>query len=164
MAPRLEFTATPRENAEPGAQDELALLLDSLHRHGFLRFANDVVSANGALAKVVVDGLNTEGALRAMQNISILLMALTRIEPNQFYKVVFAAKDALASVRAHQEETRDEDGNAAPGLTGAYKLLNDQDLWRALMPMIDGLKLFAGRLGEEVEKPITAFTGKPTSV
>ena len=43
--------------------------VESLHQHGFLRLANDVVSANGAVAKVV-----------------------------------FAAKDALASVRAHPEE------------------------------------------------------------
>ena len=29
--------------------------------------------------------------------------------------------------------------------------------------MIEGLKLFAVRLGEEVDRPITAFSGKPTS-
>lgn len=50
----------------------------------------------------------------------------------------------------------------APGVTGAYRMLKDEKLWSSLMPLIDGLKVFADRMGQEPEKPITRFTGKPT--
>ena len=47
-------------------------------------------------------------------------------------------------------------------MTGAYKMLHDDELWAALTPIIEGLKSFAGGLDKEPEKPITAFSGKKT--
>jgi hypothetical protein len=78
----------------------------------------------------------------------------------EFYKVVFALKDACVAVGAHEA---DKEADEAPGLTGAYKLLHDDELWRALAPLIDGLKHFALRLGEDIDKPISTFSGKRTS-
>lgn len=159
MAPRLEFKVTPLQDVGQSARGELDRLLQSLHKHGFLRLANDIVAANGEIAKVVVGGLGTEGSMRTIQNLSIVLMAFSRVEPSQFYKVVFALRDACVAVSSH---VPNDDADEAPGLTGAYKLLHDDELWRALAPLIEGLKHFAVGLGQEVDRPISAFSGKRT--
>ncbi len=160
MAPRLEYEVKPGREIGQDAHDELELLLRSLHDHGVLRLANDIVAANAEIAKVVVAGLSTEGSMRAIQNLSILLMALSRIEPARFYKVVFALKDACLEVEGHQAG---KGGDEAPGLSGAYKMLHDEELWHALAPLIDGLKRFARRLDTDVDTPISAFSGKRTN-
>ena len=143
----------------PDAHDELETLLQGLHEHGILRFANDVVRTHPQIAKVVVDGLNREGSLNAIQNLSILAMALSRIPPAQFYKVVFALKDGLDCIAAHAPA----DGHGeAPGVGGAYRMLHDESLWRSVRPLIEGLKVFARGLDRKVDKPISDFTGKPS--
>jgi uncharacterized protein YjgD (DUF1641 family) len=103
--------------------------------------------------------MSKEGSLNAMQNLSILGMALSRIEPAQFYKTVFAFQSAFAAVGRYQPDDKHDE---APGVTGAYKMLHDDELWAALMPIIEGLKTFASGLDKEAEKPITAFSGKKT--
>lgn len=158
MAEPINYDVKPTRIG-PDAHEELARLLESLHRHGVLRLANDLVCANSQVAKVVVDGLNKEGTLNALQNLSILLMALSRIPPGRFYKMVFAVKDALDSAGSYRA---DKDGEEAPGLSGAYRMLNDEDLWRSLHPLIAGIKAFSQRLDQDEEKPISAFTRKPS--
>lgn len=39
-------------------------------------------------------------------------------------------------------------------------MLHDEDLWHAVKPLIAGIKVFAERLDQEVENPISAFSGK----
>jgi uncharacterized protein YjgD (DUF1641 family) len=160
MAERIEQFEVPPPRTEQSAPEELAALLETLHEHGLLRFANDVVAAQDDVARVVVSGLNQKGTLDALQNLSTLLMALSRVPPAQFYRVVFALKDACLAVAEHSSSA---DGDEAPGLRGAYKLLNDDALWHALAPLIDGLKRFAAGLDREVDKPISAFSGKPSN-
>ncbi|TWI49244.1 uncharacterized protein YjgD (DUF1641 family) [Pseudomonas duriflava] len=159
MAERISYDVKPPKIG-PDAHEELERLLQTLHEHGILRFANDLAAANTHVAKVLVDGLNKEGTLNAIQNISILGMALSRIPPEQFYKVAFALKDAFTHVSTYKLE---EKGTEAPGVTGAYKMLHDDALWQAITPIIEGLKIFAERLDKEVDKPISEFTGKPSS-
>lgn len=143
----------------PDAHEELERLLQSLHDRGVLRFANDVVCAQTDIAKVLVDGLGKEGSLNAIQNLSILGMALSRIPPAEFYKLVFGLKDAMAEVNRQVGSRGD---NEAPGVRGAYRMLQDDELWASLSPLLEGLKAFAARMAQEDEKPITRFTGKPT--
>jgi len=159
MAERIDYDVKPPKIG-PDAHEELDRLLQTLHEHGVLRFANDVVAANTQVAKVLVDGLNKEGTLNAIQNLSILAMAVSRIPPAQFYKVAFAFKDAFMHMSTYKPEG---DGKEAPGVTGAYSMLKDESLWRAIMPLIDGLKIFADRLDKDVDKPISDFTGKPSN-
>lgn len=158
MAERIPYTVKPPKIG-PDAHEELEQLLQTLHEHGALRLANDVVGANTQITKVMVDGLSKEGSLNAIQNLSILAMALSRIEPSDFYRVTFALRDALEQVSRHRPET--EDGGA-PGVGGAYRMLNDEQLWRAIVPLIDGLKAFAERLDKPVDMPVSDYTGKPT--
>jgi uncharacterized protein YjgD (DUF1641 family) len=159
MAERIDYQPKPAK-LEPDAHEELERLLESLHRHGFLRFANDLVSANTPVAQVIVNGLSKEGTQNAVQNLAILLMALSRIAPPNFYRAVFAMSDAFHAASAWRPE---DEGNAAPGVSGAYRMLHDDALWQALTPLIEGLKAFSAGLERQVDKPISAFTGKPTS-
>ncbi|CAM2195930.1 DUF1641 domain-containing protein [Paraburkholderia kururiensis] len=160
MAERIHHDITPPKIGTD-AHEELERLLQSLHEHGVLRFANDVVCAKTPLAEVLVGGLQKEGTLNALQNLSILLMALSRIPPARFYKIAFALQGALD--RAGNWQPEEADSHAAPGVTGAYRMLHDDALWEALLPLIEGLKAFAQGLEQEVEKPISTFTGKPSS-
>ncbi|MCC5097706.1 DUF1641 domain-containing protein [Xanthomonas campestris] len=97
MAEPLDYDVKPTPTG-PTAREELDRLLETLHRRGILRLANDLVGAQDKLAKVLVDGINQPGPLNALQNVSILAMAVSRIPPSQFYKVVFAGKDALDQI------------------------------------------------------------------
>jgi uncharacterized protein YjgD (DUF1641 family) len=157
MAPRIQYDVKP-PHIGPDAHDELAQLLQTLHRHGFLRLANDLVGANQEVAQVLVNGLSRQGTLNAIQNLSILLMALSQIPPNEFYKVTFALRDALHEFVA----APDGEQQRAPGLSGAYRALHDEEFWDALRPLLAGIKQFAAGLERDVDKPISAFTGKPS--
>lgn len=149
----------PPPKIGPDAQEELDRLLQSMHEHGVLRFANDLVVANPQIAKVLVNGLSKEGSLNAIQNLSALTMALSTIPPNQFYKVVFALRDAFGEISEHHQQGED---SRSPGLSGAYHLLKDEELWQAVTPLIKGLKVFGAGLNKEIDKPISDFAGKPT--
>ncbi|WP_176049834.1 DUF1641 domain-containing protein [Burkholderia sp. BCC1644] len=140
-------------HAEPSAHDALEHLLGSLHRHGFLHFANEVVSANARLADTFVDALDKPGMQSGMQNLAVLLTALSRIPPEQFGKAVFAAADALHHVGAWQPSQHQ---HVAPGVRGAYRLLHDEALWDALTPLLEGLKVFAQGLARDPQSPVAA--------
>ncbi|WP_234270406.1 DUF1641 domain-containing protein [Billgrantia ethanolica] len=121
-----------------------------------LRLANDVVGANTKNASVVVDGLSKASTLNAIQNLAILGMMLSEVPPERFYRVTFAVKEALDRVGQHRPM---QEGGDAPGVSGAYRMLNDDELWRGVAPLVDGLKAFSERL----DKPVSDFFGKPTS-
>jgi uncharacterized protein YjgD (DUF1641 family) len=159
MAERISHDVTPPKIG-PDAHEELERLLQTLHEHGVLRFANDVVGANTEVAQILVNGLSKPGTLNAVQNLSILGMVLSRIEPSDFYRVSFALRDAMERISQHHPE---RDGHDSPGVGGAYKMLHDDQLWHAIMPIVDGLKAFAERLDKPVDKPVSDYTGKPTS-
>lgn len=139
---------------EPGAHDALEHLLDSLHRHGFLHLASEVVGANARLAGTFVDALDKPGMQSGMQNLATLLMALSRIPPEQFGKAVFAAADALHHVGAWQPAQHE---HVAPGVRGAYRMLHDEALWDALTPLLDGLKVFAQGLARDPQTPVAGL-------
>lgn len=160
MAKPIEHDVKPAPIG-PDAHEALERLLQSLHERGVLRFANDLVCAQEDVAKVLVNGLGKEGTMNAIQNVSILGMALSRIPPEDFYKLVFGLKDAVAEINRQTEKGRDAE---APGVSGTYRMLQDDKLWAALTPLLNGLRVFAERMGEEPEKPVTRFTGKPTQM
>jgi uncharacterized protein YjgD (DUF1641 family) len=157
MAKPLAYTVTPPKT-EQDAQEALAELVETLHQHGVLRFANDLVASQSQVAAVLVGGLNTEGAQNALQNLGVLAMWLSRIEPARLYKVLFAVKDGLDGLGDYRPGP--EEDTKPPGLTGAYALLHDEALWRALIPAIEALKVFADGLDRDLQKPITAYSGK----
>ncbi|PFH20770.1 hypothetical protein [Burkholderia sp. JKS000303] len=135
---------------EPDAHHALESLLGSLHRHGFLRFANEVVSANAQMAESFVGAFDNPGTQSGVQNLAALVMALSRIPPEQFSKAVFAAADALHHIGAWKPA---EHEHVAPGVRGAYRLLHDEALWDALTPLLEGMKVFAQGLERESQNP-----------
>lgn len=149
---------------EATAREELDRLLETCHRHGLLRLANDLVAANTDIAQVVVNGLQKPGSLNAIQNLSVLLMALSCIPPAEFYRLVFAVADGAARLATHSRDGHAahprEDGGQPPGLLGIYRLMRDEQLWRALDPLIEGLKGFAEGLEKPISNPISDFAGK----
>jgi uncharacterized protein YjgD (DUF1641 family) len=157
MAEPIEYTPEPPKIG-PDAHEELERLLQTAHEHGVLRLANDLIGANTQWAQVLVDGMNTEGARSAVQNVAALAMVLGSIPPDQFYKLLFAVKDSLEHVSRLEPV---EETSRPPGVAGAYKLLYDQELWNAITPIIEALQIFSARLNREVDKPISDFTGKP---
>ncbi|BBI62049.1 hypothetical protein HSBAA_33550 [Vreelandella sulfidaeris] len=65
---------------------------------------------------MLVNGLGKPGTLNAIQNISILGMMLSRIEPSDFYRVTFALRDAMETISQHQPgKDGDKEGHDAPG-------------------------------------------------
>ena len=160
MAQPIEWTG---KSASVGrdAHDALERLLQSLHEHGVLRFANDLVCSQTKVAEVLVDGLSREASLNAVQNVTALLMALSRIPPDRFYKLTSAFAAAVDTVAApHERERRERSEEAAPGVRGVYRMLHDDELWRALGPVADAIKMFAERLDRDIPNPISDFSGK----
>ncbi|MBR8057610.1 DUF1641 domain-containing protein [Burkholderia dolosa] len=147
------------EQPDGDARSALERLLGSLHRHGFLRFANDVVSANARMAEVLVGALDKPGTQIGMQNLSVLVMALSSIPPEQFGKMVFAAADALRHIGEWEPS---EHEHVAPGVRGFYRLLHDDALWDALTPLLEGMKVFAQGLAREPDQAVSALAAKPT--
>ncbi|TVP51085.1 MAG: DUF1641 domain-containing protein [Halomonas sp.] len=164
MAERISQDVTPPKIG-PDAHEELEALLQTLHEHGVLRFANDVVAANTEIARILVDGLSKEGSLNAVQNISVMAMVLATIPPDRFYHVMFAIKEGIYQASSYHRDgdNGSESGKGeAPGLSGVYKLLHDEELWHAIQPLLAGLKAFSERLDQPIDKPVSDFTGKPT--
>lgn len=157
MAEPIQYKPNPPKIG-PDAHEELERLLQTAHERGVLRFMNDLVGANTEVASVLVGGLNTEGGRNAVQNLSALAMVLGRMPPDQFYKMLFAMKDGLERMSQYQHSEEAE----APGVSGAYKMLHDESLWRAITPVVEALKVFADGLNREVDKPISDFSGKPS--
>jgi uncharacterized protein YjgD (DUF1641 family) len=171
MAAPIQFEVKPART-EITAREELDRLLETCHRHGLLRLANDLVAANTDIAQVLVGGLQKPATLNAIQNLSVLLMALSCIPPAEFYRLVFAVTDGAARLAATSRDgwrqsgqegagAGTEDREQPPGVLGVYRLLHDEQLWRALAPLIEGLKGFAEGLEKPVSNPISDFCGKP---
>lgn len=157
MAKAIEYQPEPAKIG-PDANEELQRLLETLHQHGVLRLANDLVAANNEVAEVLVKGLQREGTLNAIQNISVILLALSSIPPERVYKLAFGLRDMAVAL----SERGETEAQKAPGVHGAWKMLQDDDLWRSLSPLLNGIKAFSKRMEEPVDKPISAFTGKPS--
>lgn len=160
MAERISYDVPP-PSIGPDAQEELDRLVQTLHEHGLLRFANDVVASNHELLRTLVDGLNKPGSLNAIQNVSVIAMTLSALPPERFYQVMFALKEGIEQVGNHRKD-QDNDNDSAPGVTGFYHMLNDDELWYAIKPIMAGLRAFSERLDRPADKPATDFTGKPT--
>lgn len=157
MAKAIDYQPEPAKIG-PDAHEELERLLETLHQHGVLRLANDLVAANNAVAKVLVQGLQREGTLNVMQNISVILLALSSLPPEKVYKLAFGLRD-MADALSEQDTGSEE---KAPGLQGAWKMLQDDELWQALTPLFRGMRAFSRRMAQPVDKPISAHTGKPS--
>lgn len=156
MAEPLDFKPTPART-HVTAREELDRLVETLHEHGVLRLANDIVAANQDIAAIVVKGLETEGARNVMQNLSALAMVLGQVPPGAVYKFAEGLREAAQAL----ESARQQPDDAAPGVRGVYRLLHDDELWQTLTPLARAIAVFGHAMGRPTpEKPITAHSGK----
>tara|TARA_R110000824_G_scaffold222202_1_gene409637 strand:+ start:58363 stop:58920 length:558 start_codon:yes stop_codon:yes gene_type:complete len=182
MAERISHDVTPPKIG-PDAHEALEALLQTLHEHGVLRFANDIVAANSDVTRLLVNGLSNEGSLNTIQNLSIILMALSTLPPDRFYQVMMAVRDGVDQIGSYRSRGSSSDNSSstkseadsaeamnkeeaskgeAPGVSGVYKMLHNDELWHAIQPLLAGIRAFSERLDTPVDKPVTDFTGKPT--
>ncbi|MEM6049921.1 DUF1641 domain-containing protein [Erwinia sp. P7711] len=160
MAERMKYEVPPTRT-EPNARESLDKLIENLHQHGFLRLANDIVCANTDIAKVLVEGVNRPGSLTAIQNISLLLMALSRVPPERFNQLLMAITDAA---NALSQESGNVEKQGAPGIKGVIRLLRDDEVWQGISPLLKGFRAFAASMEKPPEKPITRYSGKKSHV
>lgn len=154
MAEPVEYRPRPTPT-EPSAYEELDRLVQTLHEQGLLRLANDLASANKGIVEILVRGLTTPGAQNALQNLGAAAMVLGRVPPGTFYRVADAARLALERLTEGSAE------HPAPGVRGAYRLLNDDDAWRTLGPLAEALGVFGRAMSRPPpERPITEYSGK----
>jgi uncharacterized protein YjgD (DUF1641 family) len=158
MAEPLTYQPTP-PRIGPSAREELDQLLETLHQSGILRLANDIAAGKQDIVGIVMKGLNLEGSRYATQNLAAILMVLAQIPPPRFYKIATTVKDAVLA--AAEEPPAEQE---APGVRGFYKALKDDETWRALAPLVQGLMALGEGLRKPApEKPISSFTGKPSN-
>ncbi|WP_194208284.1 DUF1641 domain-containing protein [Superficieibacter sp. 1612_C1] len=160
MAERMNYEVPPAQT-QPSAGDALSDLLENLHHHGFLRLANDMVKANTQIAKIVVDGLNQPGTQTGVQNLSLLLVALSKIPPEQFNHLLMALTRGVQAMT--EKHDAPEKKSAAPGVTGFIKMLGDEDTWQKAAPFFNAVQAFSSALQEEPDKPITRYSGKSSN-
>ncbi len=153
--PISSYTPTP-VRITPDADEELQRLLQTLHEKGVLRLANDAVAAGTPITRILMGGLDSQGARNAVQNLAALMIVLGRLEPATFYKGLTAVENAIRQLGAAPVKKDEE----APGLKGVYRMLNDKDLWQNARPVLDAIKAFVDTLDRDVEKPVTDMTGK----
>lgn len=123
-------------------EDEWASLLKALSEHGILRFLTDMTAALPQVGLIAARGLNSEPSVQAVRNLAALWQALGRVPPDDFARVLGAVSAAAQSVERKTEDPDAQDAGP-PGITGAYRLLQDDALWAALGPILWGLKTFA---------------------
>ena len=141
----------PETPKAPSANDELQALLETLHQQGLLRILNEVLQASPDISKVLLNGLNRRESRNAVQNISLIAMTLGRIPPERF---VLFTDSLLSAAKALRESVNNkEDSNKAPGVLGAYKLLHDDDLWRAIQPLVAAVDALLRPLEQEEQDP-----------
>ncbi|WP_148863537.1 DUF1641 domain-containing protein [Marinobacter fonticola] len=149
MAKRILYEV-PEPPKPDTAREELDQLVENLSNTGVLRFANDVLKASPEVSEILLKGLNTEQSRNAVQNLSLLLMALGRLPPERMAAITRAFTEGLDSMEEAASEASNE---KAPGILGFYRLLHDNELWQGLRPMLAGIKGFSDRIHEPPEKP-----------
>ena len=136
----------PVRPEEAVADQELAALVQALSDHGILRFATAFVRALPHTSLIVARGLNAEASRTVIQNVVALLAAMGRVPPDDFAHFLEAVSRATRDVEQEAANGGGPNGEP-PGLRGAYHLLQDDALWHALGPLLDGLKAFGDALG-----------------
>ena len=140
----------PETPKAPSANDELQALLETLHQQGLLRILNEVLQASPDISKVLLNGLNRRESRNAVQNISLIAMTLGRIPPERF---VLFTDSLLSAAKALRESVNNREDSKAPGVLGTYKLLHDDDLWRAIQPLVAAVDALLRPLEQEEQDP-----------
>ncbi len=146
---------------EAVVRKDVEAFVAALSQHGVLRFLTDLAAALPHAALIVARGLNSAETTQAVSNLTALVKALARVPSEDFARFLDAVSDGVRRVEADSERPHAGDGEP-PGLTGAYHLLQDDSLWQALGPLLNGLRQFGQRLRtSDAERDIKTPTQGP---
>jgi len=138
----------PNWTVTRSADDELRELIELLHQRGVLRLVNSLLASLPSVAKVMLDGIDNRAGSNAIQNLSALIELIGRMPPEQFRRVCLGVTLALRTAG----DAAERGDNAAPGLKGAVRLLHDDELWRALGPLLQGARSFGAALARDTDR------------
>ncbi|MHB1512661.1 MAG: helical membrane plugin domain-containing protein [Acidiferrobacter sp.] len=145
MSAPIDYRHVPMPEA--AAEKELLELLEALSRQGILRFLTALIGALPDAGLIVARGLNSQESRHAVQNIVTLLRTLGHVPAQDFSRFMEAVSVATQGVE-RETETPHDGISDPPGITGVYRLLQDDALWRALGPLLGGLKTFGESLAQ----------------
>lgn len=143
---------------EAHAEKELDGLLTALSEHGVLRLLTDLTRALPHVGLIAARGLNGPESVSVARNLVTLLQALGRVPPESFAHFLDALSASARGIEREAADPQSRDGQP-PGITGAYHLLQDNALWQALGPILDGLKAFGYTLRTAEPPPKTPSRG-----
>ncbi|HET7312772.1 hypothetical protein [Salinisphaera sp.] len=121
---------------------EINGLLDQLYESGLMRWIKDFVGAMPEVSTIALEGLNTAHGQAGMRNLLVLARQLGRLDPDRLERMF----DAMQAGLDRADETaagKHASSYNPPGVTGVFKLLRDEELWRTLAPVIEGAKAFS---------------------
>ncbi|MHB1951128.1 MAG: helical membrane plugin domain-containing protein [Acidiferrobacteraceae bacterium] len=158
MARRLDCEVSlPR--TEPSVEQELHELLVVLSERGILRALRDFVGGLPGISLILARALNQPETAGAVQNLALLLKGLGSLPPEGLERLLASMKAAVSCLEATDDSLNGKD--AAPGVRGAYRLLQDDDLWRAIDPVLEGLRVFGATLRSTKNGRPAAKTNDP---
>lgn len=152
MAEQIHYRPDQAQRFRPETRDELEKfegriaeingLLDQLYESGLMRWAKDFVGALPEVSMIALDGLNTEQGRAGMRNLLVLAQQLGKLDPDRLERM-FGALDAGIERAEQTASGRHDSAYDPPGVTGVFKLLRDEELWRTLAPVIEGARAFS---------------------
>lgn len=134
---------------------EAARVVVALHEQGLLRMAGDAITSHEQWIHTlnsIVDAAFADPQLRtAMQNARVAFEALLgRVDPDAMRKLLVALAAGLDCAATYKP---DADRSLSPGLFGAYRLANDESLWRTLAPILEAVRVVGANLAEQPRMP-----------
>ncbi|WP_423821907.1 hypothetical protein V5738_16450 [Salinisphaera sp. SPP-AMP-43] len=121
---------------------EINGLLDQLYESGLMRWIKEFVGAMPEISTIALDSLNTPQGQAGMRNLLVLAQQLGKLDPDQLERLFKAMHVGVDRAEETATGAHDSAYNP-PGVTGVFKLLRDEELWRTLAPVIEGAKAFS---------------------
>ncbi len=140
MAEPVKFT--PRAPPVETKEQELALLLETLHQSGTLRFLNGFFGKFSEVAGVALERLNTEAGKNALANLAILVTALGEFDSKQVRDFAVGMAQGMSAASQTVPEQ-------PPGPLRLIGLLRHSDTRRAAHAMLVLLENLGAHLHPE---------------
>ena len=135
MAKAIQYKYEPSPPPVDTAQDDLDRLVQTLHEEGILRILNSAVSQKNGVLEVALDQLDSQGGRNLVDNVMVLVEALTVTDPDAAQALLTGTQKGLAKA---QESLKDD----PPGAFSLVGKLSSPDVRRGLhaaLSLLEGL-------------------------
>ena len=145
MAKAIQQPYKPSPPPLDTAQDNLNRLVETLHEEGILRILNSVIAQKNGVLEVALAQLDSQGGRNMVDNVMVLIKALTLADPDAAQAFLTGTQKGLAKA---QESLKDD----PPGAFSLVGKLSSPDVRRGLHAVLSLLEGLGQHLHEEVEK------------